>query len=89
MRLESFQGAPPIEGMDPVIRHLSIFKTPLTSTRFVHTVRTPLAGRLSSHELVLDLVGGVTDRGVVSLSLSSARIEVLPLPCSESRRTAP
>ena len=75
--------------MDPVIRHLSIFKTPLTSTRFVHTVRTPLAGRLSSHELVLDLVGGVTDRGVVSLSLSSARIEVLPLPCSESRRTAP
>jgi len=89
VRLESYQRAPPIEGMDPVIRHLSIFKTPLTSTRFVHTVRTPLAGRLSFHELVVDLVGGVTDRGAVSLSLSSARIETLPLPCSESRRNVP
>jgi hypothetical protein len=81
VRLESFQGAPPIEGIDPVIRHFSIFKTPLTSTQFVHTVRTSLAGRLSFHELVVDLVGGVTDRGAVSLSLSSARIETLPLPC--------
>jgi hypothetical protein len=89
VRLENFQGGPPIEGMDPVIRHLSIFKPPLTSTRFVHTVRTPLAGRLSFHELVVDLVGGVTDRGAVSLSLSSARIETLPLPCSGSRRNVP
>ena len=89
VRLESYQRAPPIEGMDPVIRHLAIFKTPLTGTRFVHTVRTPLAGRLSVHELVVDLVGGVTDRGAVSLSLSGARLEILPLPCSGSRRNVP
>jgi hypothetical protein len=89
VRLENFPGTSPSEGIRPAIRHLSIFKTPLSSKPFVTTVRTPLAGRLSYVELVVELVGGVTDRGEVSLSLASARIEAQPLPCGSSPPGAP
>jgi len=84
LRLENYPGTPHNKGIEPLIQRLFFYKTPLSSTPSVFVVRTPLAGRSGYLDLVVNLLGGVTDRGDVSLSPSSARIDVQRSPCSGS-----
>jgi hypothetical protein len=82
VRLENHPGTAPIEGIDPLVRHFAFDATPISGAPYAHSLRTPLAGRHSSLDLVVDLVGGINVRGDVSLSISSSRIDVRRSTCS-------
>jgi hypothetical protein len=81
-RLENHPGTSPMDGINPLVRHLAFDSTQSGDTPYIHSLRTPLAGRHSSLELVVDLVGGIDARGNVSLSMSSAQIDLRRSHCS-------
>ena len=84
VRLENQRGTPPTEGIAPLVRRFAPYTTPISGTPYVHSLRTPLAGRHGSLDVVVDLQGAIDDRGEVSLSVVDGRIDERRSPCGKS-----
>lgn len=78
-----------VYGIEPLQRGFSFWIDSIGNTMNVGSLRTPLVGRHSLLDLVVDLVGGVDAQGEVRLSAAGARIDTQRERCNASLPDGP
>jgi hypothetical protein len=84
LNLESATADDSIELVDRLVRHFTVYGTPITGMPDTPLLQSALVGRHRLLDLVVDLERGIDDRGEMRLSVSNPRIDTRRSPCGES-----